>query len=603
MQLLKSLSVVDDWLEDGVQVGPAFGNRFSTAFLQGLSAWLDQFGKQPNQASSSSNISAGAADGLHGSATKTAAVARNTAAATPPNGNSLAAPLSADPLQPASLLSSFDSESAHPNNLASKLGQVGSESSAGHIPVSAADRLSQQPAISTDEPSTAAPSSGLDADSVAHANQPHSVDGSPASYFADTCFHSASAGSSGSAAASQQSSAPVAPSAGTTLPSNEHLTAPEAEHDSVDRPSSVASSTGSASISNKQHAQQSTTIDDCQLQEPGQAVRSMKAGLDNAVHAQEQQGVGPSPSDVQPNLQLETGVTPQAPPGNVVPDAEASTAVSGQAAAPEEQWLDGWMEDIQALRQAAPVTTTPVPADTSPMVSSNDSAAQKAASPMPLHQSSHAAQDFKFNFDVEDGGSKQALRSAKATPSSKVPCQRPARLQLSLRLEHMRLSDGDLLQIADWAQAEVGRAEIVKLWLFDNSIADEGAFHVARMLHEGMQEVGLLVLHLLHEAPVFNITPPGSIWHSMACMAPSLCGKMQSKLGLEHVQWLTAALFAVNPSCQVQGYGSLHLRGNGLLLCGHLNSDQGNSLYSQACSEKDDICPSQSALALRWLAV
>ena len=71
---------------------------------------------------------------------------------------------------------------------------------------------------------------------------------------------------------------------------------------------------------------------------------------------------------------------------------------------------------------------------------------------------------------------------------------RPARVQLSLRLEHLRLSDGDLGQLADWAEAESSRAEIVKLWLFDNSIADEGAFHVARMLHEGMQEVGRTVV-------------------------------------------------------------------------------------------------------------
>ena len=32
-----------------MQVGPAFGNRFSAAFLQGLTGWLDQFGKPKAQ--------------------------------------------------------------------------------------------------------------------------------------------------------------------------------------------------------------------------------------------------------------------------------------------------------------------------------------------------------------------------------------------------------------------------------------------------------------------------------------------------------------------------------------------------------------------------
>ena len=568
MQLVKFLFVVDDWWGDGVQVGPALGNRFSTAFLQGLTAWLDQFGKQPNNAPSSSNISTGTADGLHGSATKHAAV-RDTAAATPPNGKSLSAPLPADPLQPASLLSSFDSEIAHPSNLASKSGQVGSKSLAEQASISAAERLVSQPAMSTDEHSTASPSSGLDADSVAHAHQPHPADGSPASYIADTFVHSASADSSGSAAASQRSSAPVAPS-GTALPSNENLTAAKEEHGSVNRTSSIASSTGSVSISSKQPVQQSTKIDDSQMQEPGQAVRSMKAGLDDRVHAQEQQGVGPLSSDVQPSMQPETGVTPQAPAGNVVPDAEASTAVSGQAAAPEEQWLDGWMEDIQALREAAPVTRTPAPAETLPMVSSNDKAAQEAASPMPFHQVSCEAQDFKFNFDLEDGRSTQVPRSAKATPpSSKVPRQGPARLQLSLRLEHMRLSDGDLLQIADWAQAEVGRAEIVKLWLFDNSIADEGAFHVARMLHEGMQEVCLLVVHTPREAPHQCSTSgrlaacgvPISVWQrANQIWYSSMCN------GSQHQCLLSAD--------HVNGHGNPHLCGNGCVLFGDLDQSE-----------------------------
>jgi hypothetical protein len=48
--------------------------------------------------------------------------------------------------------------------------------------------------------------------------------------------------------------------------------------------------------------------------------------------------------------------------------------------------------------------------------------------------------------------------------------------------------------VADWACEQSGAADIRKLWLFDNRLADAGAAAVAQILaaHPGMQEVGVV---------------------------------------------------------------------------------------------------------------
>ena len=53
--------------------------------------------------------------------------------------------------------------------------------------------------------------------------------------------------------------------------------------------------------------------------------------------------------------------------------------------------------------------------------------------------------------------------------------------------------------VADWACEQSGAADIRKLWLFDNRLADAGAVAVAQILaaHPGMQEVGVRCSPLL----------------------------------------------------------------------------------------------------------
>ena len=174
---------------------------------------------------------------------------------------------------------------------------------------------------------------------------------------------------------------------------------------------------------------------------------------------------------------------------------------------------DDWLDAIRQLSQAPPPVTSSPAAGTHVLDSIHDQPQPaQALGGMPAGPS----QEFQFKFKISGDSSPETpkvsagtrdassspphfpgshSRRGGSTPSSRgghalhqrLQQQKP--LQLSLRLEHLRLTDGDLGQLADWARAQAERAEIVKLWLFDNSISDAGAFHVGRMLHEGMQEV------------------------------------------------------------------------------------------------------------------
>lgn len=63
-------------------------------------------------------------------------------------------------------------------------------------------------------------------------------------------------------------------------------------------------------------------------------------------------------------------------------------------------------------------------------------------------------------------------------------------MQVSLRLERMGLTDREAGMLAEWCERQGPGLCISKLWLFDDALGDEGARHVARMLHPGMLEVG-----------------------------------------------------------------------------------------------------------------
>ncbi len=182
------------------------------------------------------------------------------------------------------------------------------------------------------------------------------------------------------------------------------------------------------------------------------------------------------------------GSTRESPPS--ASSLHETNGVDGEPAdGPSDDWLD-------AIRSASHAAAEPGPAQHSISSNSTNGGAPPASAPSPASPSLRLdpSRGFQFRFDVSGDGNTETPRAAlpgagqKQRPGSLQP-RSQTRLQLSLRLEHLRLTDHDMGEVADWAQAQAGRADIVKLWLFDNSISDEGAFHVGRMLHEGMQEV------------------------------------------------------------------------------------------------------------------
>ena len=209
----------------------------------------------------------------------------------------------------------------------------------------------------------------------------------------------------------------------------------------------VAEQTGTTSQQSQEHSQ---------LQE--RESRSQGTGHDDAW---KQQGSLPQPSDVHPQVQAELGQALEASASLMPHEDPAMAASAAQADAAVFDWQDDWMQDIQALRIAAPSTPTLAPAVNQPPSSNNIHQAQGIVTPTASQQPDPASQSFRFNFSVDSSENAETPKAARAPagPPAKASRQEPARVQISLRLEHMRLSDGDLGQLADWAQSEAGRAE------------------------------------------------------------------------------------------------------------------------------------------------
>lgn len=286
-------------------------------------------------------------------------------------------------------------------------------------------------------------------------------------------------------------------------------------------------------------------------QEPGlsevRAINQMFPPLTDASTASPApKSTAPAPSDVSSSGSVSTGLAPsaadvslqskpaglQAEPDLSVSQTPTSAAQQGSSAASDQAPMtlqtrtemppssiqpeppgDDWLD---ALRQYSP---TPPDSISHPSAKTREQDGRDQQKSTLRDLAADSSPGFQFSFDIPGGSSPETPRASVGPPalapemssspgsSSRSPGKRRApdggsqrsqhqrqAVQLSLRLEHLRLTDGDVGQLADWAEAQGSRAEVVKLWLFDNSISDAGAFHVGRMLHEGMQEVGNVYL-------------------------------------------------------------------------------------------------------------
>ncbi|KAK9816254.1 hypothetical protein WJX74_002811 [Apatococcus lobatus] len=280
-------------------------------------------------------------------------------------------------------------------------------------------------------------------------------------------------------------------------------------------PPSDGSSTGSVST-----GLESCAMDPTQHAHPAEIPHAALSSKATAEGSPESADVQSTASAAQHSPLADSQPTPPSPGSE--PEASTSGVLPGLA---DDDWLD-------AIRQFNQSPSAGLP---------NPAAAAAVAGTVPQQQAIHSLEDmhagpsehfqFSFNIQANDAletpkasvgapasmaglpdvqaansvkstdtstGKRRASGDSHASPSiSQAPMshasglQQSKPVQLSVHLEHLRLTDGDVGQLADWAQAQASRAKIVKLWLFDNSISDAGAFHVGRMLHEGIQEVHL----------------------------------------------------------------------------------------------------------------
>ncbi|KAL4443702.1 hypothetical protein ABPG75_011439 [Micractinium tetrahymenae] len=190
---------------------------------------------------------------------------------------------------------------------------------------------------------------------------------------------------------------------------------------------------------------------------------------------------------------------------------------------------------------------------------------------------------------VARNGTAAEAAAAAAGGSSAGPA-----VQLSIRLERQALTDPEAAMLADWCCQHRGSADVLKLWLFDNRLADGGAEAVARILaaHPRMQEVHLshnmLTLRgaaaLLEALPVGTPAAEGAAAEAQA-EAPAPAAELPSRPCWLRMEWNRISLEGL-----MQARAAGHAR-RGLVV------DLPSAVRADATPNLPDLPPSLAAAA------
>ena len=526
-----------------MQVGPAFGNRFSPAFLQGLTAWLDHFGPAATTSSPQANSKA--------SPLQMAADPGGAALATDSAHGSVAASAAAFQSPEPGAVSSM-------SRVLHKEGSVKSAVSTLESPAqSASPCRAWWPDVAAAPTGSTTPSQASHADTATDSVQPaepvgntdlqESLQSETAASAAEIVMRHTAESIHGIESLQHTADGPAmvhlavqAADRGEgiakgPLPGSVSVVLPEqAQAQGAESQAAPAEEPVSSEVSAIRTDQLSLPFKDALTASP---VPKTTASAPSDASSSGSVSTGLAPTTANPSLQFQpSGV--QAAEEGTLPESlvfQTSTSAVQQGSSAESQQAsltlhprieaipssiqpdppgDDWLD---ALRQFSPA-----PPESGPHPSAENTKQDGRYHQHPALRNLQAdpSPGFQFSCAIPGGSSPETPRASGGPPasipdmptspasSSRSPGQprapggqaasqgshQPRPVQLSLRLEHLRLTDGDVGQLADWAEAQGGRAEIVKLWMFDNSISDAGAFHVGRMLHEGMQEVGPQIL-------------------------------------------------------------------------------------------------------------